>query len=55
MNEAEGGVFMRRRFIISLALLLCIGMLALMAGCETTKGIGRDIKSLGELMSGERK
>lgn len=46
---------MKGRFVISLVLLLCIGMLVLMVGCETTKGVGRDIESLGELMSGERK
>ena len=46
---------MKKKLAISLALLLCIGMLALMAGCETTKGIGRDIEKLGEVMSGERK
>ncbi|MDD5645471.1 MAG: hypothetical protein PHO00_08525 [bacterium] len=32
--------------------LLAISALTVSGGCETTKGVGRDITNLGDIMSG---
>ncbi len=34
------------------AVLLAVSALTMFSGCETTKGMGRDITNLGDVMSG---
>jgi predicted small secreted protein len=39
---------MRKTWITTLVALLCLAMLGAALGCETVKGMGRDIENLGE-------
>ena len=42
-----------KRFLLGLFCLVVIAAIFSAAGCETTKGAGRDVENLGETMQGE--